>query len=266
MIEKKLYQAAEALPQPRTDYLSVEETAKQATRKHTLPSRRTRLAAALSLVILLLGVTTVGAATTEIDMSMWATYSYLPMAVENKLGIRIPRAIGNSDYRWTANMHTVPKGTTYLEAILKPVYRWYSINYVDRVEIAEEQNNGYRKITWEDQNPYTLNIGSTKNELWKYTFCFSDDGEWIRSDILPETYHTEEYNGITLYCGTRVCHYEPIEGWEHTSQTTYHVVWVDEAHQVLFSLSTEVFDTDSTAAPPELLEYAKQIIDLNKHP
>lgn len=263
-MEEKLKLAVNDLPQPCTDFLSIEENAKRSTRKPALTSRRTRISVTLALIVLLLGVTTVGAATTEIDMSMWGTTSILPTVVENRLGIQVPRAIGDSDYCWTMNLHTVPKGTTYLEAILNPAYRWYSIEYAERVEIVEETDTGHQKITWDNRNPYQLRVGSTENELWKYTFCFSDDGEWIRSDILPETCRTEEYNGITVYSGTKVYYYEEIEGWEYTSITTYYVVWVDEAKQTLFSLSTEVYDTDSTATPPELLEYARQIIDMNK--
>jgi len=266
MMEEKLKTAANALPLPHTDFLSVEATAKQNNQKHSLSSRRKGLFIALALIILLLGLTTVGAATTEIDMSMWATFSYLPMPVENKLGIQIPYALGESEYLETTNMHTVPKGTTYLEAIINPVYRWYSIDYGARVKVVEEQDNwsGSRKITWETQNPYELDVGSTKNELWKYTFCFTEEGIWERSDILPETYRTEEHNGITVYSGTKVHYYEPVIGLDHTSRTNYYVAWVDEAHQTVFVLSTEVYDTDSIVPPPELLEYAKQIIDMNR--
>lgn len=263
-MEEKLKLSANNLPQPHTDYLSLEETAKQSSQKHILSRRRKWLSVTLALIVLLLGATTVGAATTEIDMCMWATFSLIPMQVEHRLGIQIPKSLGDSDYLSTTNLHTVPKGTTYLEAILNPVYRWYSIKYGTRVEVVEENGDRGTKTTWDTLNPYELDVGSTKNELWKYTFCFTDEGVWERSDILPETYRTEEYNGITVYSGTKVHYYEPIEGWDHTSITTYLVVWVDEANHTLFSLSTEVYDTDSIVPPPELLEYAKQIIDLNK--
>lgn len=264
-MEEKLKLAANDLPLPHTDFLSLEETAKQNNRKHTLSSRRKRLSIALALIVLLLGATTVGAATTEIDMSMWATFSYHTMHVEHKLGIQIPKSLGDSDFLETTNLHTVPKGTTYLEAVINPVYRWYSIDYGARVKVVEEQDNwnGSRKITWETQNPYELDVGSTKNELWKYTFCFTDEGVWERSDILPETYRTEEYNGISVYSGTKVYYYDPLIGLDHTSETNYYVAWVDEEHQTVFVLSTDVYDTDSIVPPPELLEYAKQIIDMN---
>ena len=263
-MEDKLKMAANDLPLPHTDFLSLEETAKQNNRKHTLSSRRKRLSVTVALIVLLLGATTVGAATTEIDMCMWATFSLIPMQVEHRLGIQIPKSLGDSDYLDTTNLHTVPKGTTYLEAILNPVYRWYSIDYGARVEVVEENGDGTSKITWDTVNPYELDIGSTKNELWKYTFGFTDEGVWEGWRILPESYHTEEYDGITVYSGTEIYYYEPLVGWDHTSITTYHVVWVDEANHTLFSLSTEVYDTNSIVPPPELLEYAKQIIDLNK--
>lgn len=264
MIETKLYQAAQSMPEPKADFLAIEEAAKAKKSRGTHISRRRRLAVTVCLVALLLGITTVGAANTEIDMSMWATFSLIPMPVEHRLGIQIPKSLGDSDYLETTNLHTVPKGTTYLEAVINPAYRWYSIDYGARVQVVEETGNGSSKITWETQNPYELDVGSTKNELWKYTFCFTDEGIWERSDILPDTYRTEEYNGITLYCGTKVYYYEPSLGLDHTSRTYYYAAWVDEAHQTVFVLSTDVYDTDSIVPPTELLEYAKQIIDMNK--
>lgn len=268
MIESKLRQAAQSLPVPQSTFLEIKTKANTGKYSISLGISRYRMVATIcACLVLLLGCVTV-AATTEADFSAWASRSDTfedVKEIADKLEIVLPDTLGDSPFYNVATMYVVPQGTTYWEALNTPVYKWYSLDYgvqdVVQEYNSEAPDSGFSKspVVYEE---YSLSVGNTDNELFKYVFSLDESGVRILNDTLPGSYRTEIYNGITMQTVTDV-QYDDDTG----EVFAYHhrVLWIDASNHAVFSLHKSFYAEEDAAdqLPAEMLEFAKTIIDKN---
>lgn len=261
MIEAKLHQAAQNLPGPTSGFSQIEEKAYRSKNNVSFSMRQHRFAAAVLVCAFLLISGVAIAATTEVNYSAWATRSYkfeVAEQVAEKLGVALPENLDDSLFCDITTMHVVPKGTSYLEAIYTPVYRWYDVNYgvqeIVRIDHSESS------VTYDK---YSISIGSADGELCNYVFSLDESGAWALDDTLPDSYRTAEHNGITMQIGTTVQY----DGETESEVFAYHhrVIWVDTAHNAVFALHKSFYAGEEAAdqLPDEMIDFAKEIIDLN---
>lgn len=270
MIETKLYQAAQVLPEPTGSFSQVEERANWNMKKSSVKfSYYRRAAVVLACVCLLMGGVAV-AATTDVDYSAWATSSgTFPDAerIADRMGVVLPEALDDSPFYNITTMYVVPQGTSYLEAISTPVYRWYAVDYgvqdVVRQYASDDPDSWFSEssVVYDE---YSLSIGSTDGKLWNYVFSLDEDGDRVYEDALPGSERSEEYNGVTLQIGTEI-QYDREDGSDVFS---YHhrVLWVDKSNNTVFVLHKAIHAEEETAEqlPDEMIGFAKEIIDLNR--
>ena len=261
MIETKLHQAAQTLPVPTSTFSQIHEKAYWSQRRSSFDVRKyRRLAALLVCVVLLMGGAAI-AATTEVDYSAWATRSSAfadCIRVADKFGITLPESIGDSPFREVTTLYVVPKGTTYIEALSTPIYRWYDVDYGVQNIVRTEHSE-----TIEVSDEYSLAFGSADGELCGYVFSLDESGIWALDNTLPGSYQTEEYKGITLQMGTTV-HYN-IESDSDIYSYQHKVIWVDTNLNVVFVINKSFYAEEDAADkfPDKMIEFAKSIIDQN---
>lgn len=269
MIESKLYNAAQKLPEPATEFSRIEERAHRDQKKSVFNFHQYRRVAAMLVCAFLLMGGTVAAATTEVDYSAWATHSVSFSDVErmtDKVGVVLPEALDDSPFYNITSMYVAPEGRTYLDAIRKPSYPWYSVDYgvqdVVRVYDSDEPGSGYSEsgVVYDE---YSVSFGSTDNELFRYVFSLDENGTRVYENTIPGSYRTEEYNGITMQIVTDVQY----EADDDSKVFAYHhrVIWVDEENHAVFSLHKSFYADEAGAdqLPAEMIEFAKEIIDMN---
>lgn len=268
MIENKLYQAANLLPKPASNFSQIERRSYLTSKKTTLGLRSFRRVAVALLCIFLLTGGTVVAATTEVNYSAWANHSdSFDDAEKNaqSLGVVIPETLDDSPFFNITTMYVAPKGTTYLDALNTPAYRWYSIDYgiqdVIREYDFDSPNSGF------SENPviydeYSLSIGSTNNELYRYIFSLDETGVRDQTETIPGSYRVEEYNGITMQIMTDT---QFIENSGNVFVYHHRIVWVDKDNQTVFSLHKAFYAEEEHAdqLPGEMIDFAKEIVDSN---
>lgn len=261
MMEAKLKQAAQSLPCPASNFSQIEEKAYRSQDKTLFRVRRYRLAATVIICAAFLISGAAIAATTEVRYSAWATSSDTFESAEKaaaKLGAVLPERLDDSPFYRMTEMYVVPEGTSYLEAIYTPVYRWYGVNYGVQ-EIVRTDHSESSVI----YDKYSISIGSADGELCHYVFSLDESGAWALDNTLPGSYRTEQYNGITMQIGTTVQYDRENKG---TAFAYHHrVIWVDGRHNVVFTLHKSFYAEEETAdqIPDEMIAFAKEIIDVN---
>lgn len=150
-------------------------------------------------------------------------------------------------------------------------------------EYLEDGTPGIRFETIYGNERVQLVFGSTEGELWRELFGFDENGIWNSENLVFETYETIEYKGNTLQPGTTsftydYYDYEKVRNEERSelelisiAPRTYYnfiVIWIDEENGVVFRMSTDTgerYEDDlySGVSEETLIEYAKQLIDMN---
>lgn len=269
MIESKLYQAAQSLPTPKTSFCDIENKARINRNHQNFRIRRYRMVAAmLACAFLLMGSAAV-AATTEVNYSAWAKYSNDvddAKKIGENIGIIFPEALDDSPFYNITTMYVAPEGTTYLDALTNPAYPWYAVDYgvedVVREYDSDEPDSGFSESSVV-YDKYSLSFGNTENEMFKYVFSLDETGTRILEKALPGSYHTEEYNGITMQIVTDV-QYDRDNGSEVFA---YHhrIIWIDAENHAVFCLHKSFYADENAAdqLPKEMIDFAKEIIDMN---
>lgn len=248
MTELRLQQAAACLPAPSCTYAAIQARANR--QQAPVPSsRRFRRLCAVCIALFILAGCTTWAATTDASYGAWATHSSSLHDMQyqaKRLELVLPETFAGCPFQDISTAHVVPQDTTFLEALIRPAYRYYTADY-DRTELHTSTAHS------DPVTHISVSFGSTENELWRYCFEYDTGGIWSPDRLIPESYRAEEYEGRLLQVGT-TAHY-----WEYDGRTTYNhfVHWVEEEQHVCIGISA---DTDQET----LLEYAKQIIDLNQ--
>lgn len=207
----------------------------------------------------------------------------------NKLNITIPEQFGSSQFDTFETVNSSTQ-TNWILSWFDYDYQRFWLTYGIESEVEEQlyDPDGTPGLTITahrlDERIF-LDFGSTEGELWRELFHFDENAVWHTDDLIPDTYSIIEYNGKNLQTGITSYTYdyhwydhvynEETQHWESklisVEPRTYYsfiVTWVDEECGVVFKLSTdygERYEDDlfSGVSEETLIEYAKQLIDLN---
>lgn len=237
-MEEKLMKAAKKLPQPEGDFLRVEERMKK-TEKPQLGSRKRKLVVLAVALCLFITACAYGAT----SYGLWGGYSSSSLSDATKaasqFGYQLPETLNGSPFQTYSTAHGAPEGANYLQAMLAPTYKLYTVRYaVEKREVREGVEYG-----WEE-NVASVSFGTTENEQWKYHFSVAEDGSCNYSRVEPGSNRTAEYEGYTLYL--------------YTIGTSHSVRWEDTERNMVISMSCYDLETQEDA-----VEIAKELVDLN---
>lgn len=252
MMEKKLLEAAAAMPRPDSKWEDV------VIREHkAAPVKKHRKIRPVVIVAVLIAALTlsVGAyrySQIQREMQVVRRYSNLVMPVENawgktkkllkKLDVVLPETLMGTPFEEGTQLSVVPKGTPTLEAMFTEFFTPVSV-YYSNVVFTDEYGN-YDRLRY-----VTVDVGSTQQPYWQYFFEADDNGAFF-----PDASHVEQYRGLEL----RGRSWTVTDDWNGEDFVIHTVQWVDEEKALCFNIS--VARTDSVEF---LMDCAKQIIDLN---
>lgn len=272
MMEQKLQQAAEALPQHSGDFLAVEEAfRKQQARPHPKPKRR--LILLLCLCLLLVGCVA-GPTIPEYHLYNGSLALLFPgiafddfcdiighdpelnsaKKVADKLGWTIPETLGGSPCYGADKFNLTTQKSHWFTAMLFHHYSYHSVGYGFEKETAITLEDGTSSTAhWTDAD-VDLMFGSMENPVWRRQFGFDENDVYIgfTSSREAENAYSLEYEGITLY--VRTYRYDN-NFYDLLSYFGQYVCWVDYKHNTVFSL----YCRDDT--PDFAIECAKGLID-----
>lgn len=266
MIEEKLQAAADRLPGPRGDYLDVEDRVRKKQVRPKAASRK-RLVTLILLAVLLVGCVAVTEPDYHLYNGNW--WSFVDGVDEihdmtgqdwkdtqkaaEKLGITLPENLGGYPVIGFSRYNLTNQKTVIQLAWLFPRYVYQSSYYGVEMEESYVSPDGIQGTRhWREGADVTY--GSTEDEIWRRQFGYDENDVFIGSNYTTGQVDTEgiasqEYAEQTIYVGKVLYDTLDLPIWV--------VTWVDNANGVVFSLDGE-FET-----PDTLIEYAKQIIDLN---
>lgn len=267
MIEKVLQMAADSLPDPRGDFLSVEEKVRQKKQRPKATHTR-RFAIVMVLAVLLVGCVAVSEPDYHLYNGNWWQFSSLgfdlteifqpednqTQAAADKLGITLPETLGGYGVIRYNRYNLTDQKTLIQFAWLFPRYVYQSSFYGMEMEepyISEDGTEG--SFHWNEGADVTY--GPTDDDIWRRQFGYDENnvflaGNWTLANHPVEEITSFEYEGITVYVAKIGITFRDKPMWD--------VTWVDEANGVVFSIN-EYYEN-----PDTLIGYAKQIIGLNK--
>lgn len=238
-MEERLRQAAQALPEPKGDFLCIEEQAKE-TVKTPYVNRKKRLV--ILALALCLFITACAYSTTK--YGLWGGYSSNSFGdarrAAEKFAYQLPETLNGSPFQSFSTAHGAPEEASYLQALLTPTYKLYTVRYA--VEKMEQQESG-GEFHWEE-NVSSVSFGTTEKEQWKYHFSVAEDGSCNYSGVEPGSNRTAEYEGYTLYL--------------YTIGESHSVRWEDTERKMVIDMTC--YDLESQE---DAVEIAKELIDLN---
>lgn len=249
MIEQALQQAALALPAPELDYYTIEEAAKKRQARQS-PARPRRWALIALCVLLLMGCAA-GAVKYQLWNGGTGDWAFTEKTAA-KMGFQLPEQFGDSPFLETWKFNLTDQNVSWLLALISPRYQYYGVRYGVETETESTLPNGTPYTLHTVENLVTLGFGSTDDPLWRRQFGFDENDTWTgANNTIPtlEGKSTLEYGGLTLYVATYLYDEDPVP-----SQRIY---WVDHTRGIVFRL---IADSDT---PETVIEYAKQLIDLN---
>lgn len=268
MIEEKLQAAAESLPEASVDFSAVEERILQKTHR-SKPIRRRRLAIAMVLAVLLVGCMSVTVPEYHLYNGNW--WNFIPglhfdpaeefglqddqtMKAAKKLGITLPETLGDYPIIGFARLNLTTREVPLWHAWIWPDYLYFSSFYGYDAEIPLIREDG-TEITAQSSVGADVKYGPTDNEIWRRQFGFDENDVFVATnytlaDLPVEEICALEHEDITLYVGRITVSIRKLPLW--------HVTWVDYDKGVVFSVDG-YYET-----PDALIEYAREIIDLNR--
>ena len=252
MMERKLQQAANALPEHTPDFLAVEEAYKQQQVRPT--PRPKRRAVLICLVCLLLVGCVAGPTVPEYHLYIGAFSTGTALKAAEALGWIIPETLGDSPMLGEHKYYLTTKETSYLLAHLFYHYTYHSVDYGYEMETDITLENGSPSVAiWTDAD-VQLTFGSMDNEVWHRQFSFDENNVWV-ADSKYLNYidtHSLQYEDFTLYVGTWQSNHD---FYGLTSFYGQHVSWVDYDHNTVF----QIYCRDDT--PDFAIACAKELID-----
>lgn len=267
MIEQKLQQAADNLPENRSDFSAVEEKIRKKQHPKAIPRRR--FATAILLCILLVGCVAVTEPDYHLYNGNW--WNFIPglhfdpaeefglqddqtMKASKKLGITLPETLGDYPIIFFGRNNLTTKKVPIQIAWLSPHYLYYSSYYGVEMEEPYVSPDGIEGTRHWREGAEVI-YGPTDDQIWRRQFGYDENdvfvaGNWTLANHPVVEITSLEYEGITIYVGQI-----DISSYEHP---IWDVTWVDYENGVVFSLEGDF------EAPDTLIEYAKEIIDLNR--
>ena len=268
MIEKKLQQAADSLPENFSDFSAVENRI-AAKSNRPRPVRRRRLAIAMVLVALLVGCMSVTVPEYHLYNGNW--WHFIPgvhfdpadefdlhdnqtRKAARKLGITLPETLGGHPIINFSRNNLTTREVPLWYAWIWPDYLYFSSFYGYDAEVPLVMEDGTETFA-QSSVGVDVTYGPTDDEIWRRQFGFDENDVFLATNItlanLPvEEIYDLEYEDIPLYVGRITISIR--------KQPLWVVTWVDHDHGVVFSIDG-YYET-----PDDLIEFAKEIIDLNK--
>lgn len=252
MTEKKLYRAAQALPQPETAFEALLLCEHKAA-----PVRPHRKIRPIATVVCILMILTLSAGAyrygqIQNEMQVVRRYSNLVMPVENawgktqtllkKLDVVLPETLMNTPFEEGTQMSVVPRDTPRLEAMFSEFFTPVCV-YYSNVVFTDEYGN-YDRLRY-----LSVDVGSTEQPYWRHFFSVDDNDAFFL-----DASHVEQYRGIEL----RGRSWTVTDEWNDEVFVIHSVQWIDGEKALCFNIS--VARTDSVEF---LMDCAKEIIDLN---
>lgn len=274
MIEQRLQQAAEAMPEPGLDYLAIEEAAKKhRSSPALLRKKRRRVTLILCLSLLLVGCVA-GPTVPEYHLYNGSLSLMFPgigfdilleetgrdpeldsaKKTAKELGWTIPETLGESPCIGADKYNLTTKESNWFMAMLFHHYTYYSVDYGYEMETEVTREDGTPSTAhWTDAD-VELTFGSMDNEIWHRQFGFDENDVWTAQSAFLDYIDSDslEYNGYTLYVGT----------WQSDDDfyglSSYYgqrISWVDYDHNTVFQINSR----DDT--PDFAIQCAKELID-----
>ena len=265
MIEEKLQEAANRLPECRYNFLAVEEKAKEKTNRPK-PVRRRRLAIAMVRALLLVGCVAVTEPEYYLYNGNWA--GFLEDGLSNtpnwawqetqkeceKLGLLLPETLGDFPVIDFGRYNLTTKKVPIQIAWLAPRYVYSSCFYgVVNRELWVTPDGIECERHWKEGAEVTY--GSISEDVWQRQFGYDTNNVYVGSNYTRTSMPVEEIfpldlDGITLYVAKVSA--------SLSEKPLWHVTWVDNANGWVISVDG-YFDSAKV-----LIRYAQEIIDLNK--
>ena len=268
MIEKKLQQAVSSLPEYSGSFDAVEVRAEEV---HFRPRFRPRLALVCMLALLLVGCMSVTVPEYHLYNGNWwhfipgvhfdpakefNTYGKQTMTAAEKLDITLPETLGGYPLIDFDRNNLTTKAVPLWYAWVNPDYLYFSSQYGYETEVPLPNSDGTEDMCYMKKGA-DLTYGPTDNEIWRRQFGFDENDVYIAGNYALADYEvleitSQDYEGITIYTALIDTTF-PNQDW-----LAWSVTWVDHDNGIVFSLDGW-YD-----APDDLVEYAKEIIDLNR--
>ena len=268
MIEQKLQAAADALPEHNSNFSALENRMAEKTSR-SLPVRRGRLAIVMILAVLLVGCVAVTEPDYHLYNGNW--WQFLPGLYEDpaktfdlhweqtqkaaaELDIILPETLDGNPVIGYDRFNLTTKKVPIQIAWLSPKYVYHSSYYgIEKEEPYISPDGIAGTGHWREGT--SILYGSTDDEIWRRQFGFDENnaytasnhtGSWLQVDTITSM----EYEGFIIYT-CKITGDEPdFVNWK--------ITWLDVGNGVVFSIDSQWEDSDA------LIDYAKQIIDLNK--
>lgn len=255
MMEMKLQQTADALPEPKLDYLTIEEAAKKLVTSPAVYRKKRRRVALICCIALLLVGCVAGPTVPEYHLYNGSYYVLFPGiafdVLMEELGIdltlnsaksaaedlswAVPETLGGSPFLRAEKYNLTTKESHYLTAMLFHHYTYHSIDYGFEMETEITLEDGSPSTASWDENDVRITFGSMDNEVWRRQFGFDEDDVCITytEDLNFTDTYSLEYEGFTLYVGTRQF---KSDFYGLLSTCGQYVSWVDYDHNTVFCI------------------------------
>lgn len=245
MIEAKLQQAVENLPEPVGEF--------PVYQKANAPRRFSRKLVLITAMLLTVLIIATGYTYSKVTYGGWAGMYSLDIFEANlrvkKFDLKLPETLQGSPFDHMSEIYVVPTGTPKLVALVNPYYHAYSVWYeIGKEEVIDEKTTHH----W-SENRIIVSFGTTRQETWKYYFqVFDTDSEknWAGRSLIPGTYEEVTYEDYTIQMGSYFKDYATGRYYGHCVQ------YLDGQRQLCIRISADSLDIALAAA--------KDIIDLNK--
>lgn len=270
MMEQKLQQAADALPEPELDYLAVEEAWKNRNAQPKQKPKRLRLAILVCLALLLVGCVA-GPTVPEYHLYNGSLSLLFPglafddfcdiighdpelnsaKKVAEELGWTIPDTLGGSPCYGADKFNLTTQESHWFIAMLFHHYTYHSVDYGYEMITEVTVEDGHQSDAHWTKDDVRITFGSMDNEVWRRQFHFGEDDVWVAPEGSVDV-HSLKYEGFTLYVSTY-----PLDSdfFGLLSQYLQRIYWMDYDHNTVFSLTAQ----DDT--PDFVIACAKELID-----
>lgn len=237
-MEEKLYRAAQMLPEPKGDFLYLEEQLRKSGKAKSSDRRRKLVILALALCLFITACTYSSSKYGLRGGYSSQNFGDARRAAEH-FGFLLPETLNESPFQSFSTAHGAPEGASYLQALLSPTYKLYTVHYY--VEKVEQREDGeYHRA----ENTVNISFGTTEKEQWKYHFSVAEDGSCNYHRVEPGSNRTAEYEGYTLYL--------------YTIGKSHSVRWEDPQRKMVIDMSCYDLEKQEDA-----IAIAAELIDLN---